>query len=338
MQSTFISELEWRKMQPARRSIWRVLMQAVLSLVFAQSVLAIDTSYLDSNPALLSTLNSWAQNAPQTIRRDIQLLDGCSSIPAFEAARRLSKLGPAAKGATLALIECMGSYAQAALVEKPSGRVINQGVAILSISIGALTEIGPVAIDPLVYAMTHNQEQAGQGAHSIVWSYIHEDKRRIPHVSAIMANMFANGVSTVRSRLLRRIWWEEALGPVPMKLLDAIAAALGDDESFVRESALRLLLLASVQQPAASAVILASAPHIDLCRIKLTNPLAELPNSLRDGIAKALRSSDETVRERIECLVVQLRNRELLEAVESATATRAATRQLPTPTSATERE
>ena len=126
------------------------------------------TEFLDRNSSLRVELSELESHATSSVRKEIALLRGTDASQAANAARRLRNLGPAARGATGALLQSLRFNLPrlAWCSESTTGQVCDSSrtTTLSEIAADALVSIGPQAVRPLVYALTDESQTVREAA------------------------------------------------------------------------------------------------------------------------------------------------------------------------------
>ena len=113
-------------------------------------------------------LGELESRATAPVRKEIALLRGTDAIQAANAARRLRELGPAARGATGALLERLRFDLPrlAWCFESTSGQVCDSSktTSLSELAADALVSTGRQAVRPLVYALTDESQTVREAA------------------------------------------------------------------------------------------------------------------------------------------------------------------------------
>lgn len=315
--------------QRIRTALTRTLALAAL-ISHAVCAFAYDTSYLQSDPALLARLQEWEARAPEAVRREVRSLQPCNTVAAIEAAGRLQRLGAAAKGATLALVDCLGSGGPVGMFyDKKTGMPMGPPTAsIASVSAGALGAIGPAIVEVLAYAVALPNKAAAQSANSLLTNTLVSNKRLIPRAAEILAQLIGDADAKTRKRVVASFYWQKGYGTMPDSLVQALARAMSDDDRLIAEASLGWLMNVR-QQPNAAAAIALAPQRVDLCK---SDPnymsgwkwhVFDLAEPLRRAVAQNLRSTESTVRARTECLILKLNDARFASAIDEVIAAEA---------------
>ncbi len=288
-----------------------------------QSANSYDLQYLDDRPEVLATLQQWQSAAPPAIQRDIAALQDCTTAAAVEAAARLKRRGPASKGATLALIGCLGPTGpQGYWVDRRTGQPVSgYGVHISGEAAAALRSIGTAAMEPLVLATALSHSFAADRAGEIVHDLMIENRAVRTRVASVFAEMLRSSKPQTRLAAALKIRWDRPnFGPAPDTLIQAFAAALSDEDDRVAEVSLGWLMELHAQTVASQAI--AAAPlHGRICRpkgyVSRWRFNYNLPASLRTAITVNIGSTESRVREQTACLIRLIGDRRFLDALGS---------------------